>query len=308
MESNKLDILRPKPGVIATVGMFDGVHTGHMHLLRALRSRAHVSRAVSLAVTFDPHPLSVISPEKAPRLLCSVGERAELLRKCGVDRVVVMPFTEETRRLTAVEFMAFMAEKYGVTRLLMGYDHGFGSDRLRRLADYQRAGAAVGVSVERCTPYILPGLGIVSSSAVRRLLAAGDVSAAARMLGRRYTLNGKVIHGRAMGRRLGFPTANLCVDSMSALPLPGVYACKACVGGIPGSFPAMVNIGTNPTVVSSGAQTVEAHIIDFDMEIYGRDVTLHFVSRLRSEQRFGSLDALREQLAADRTQTLDAFI
>lgn len=287
--------------LVASIGFYDGVHLGHRHLLAQVTDEARRRGMGALAVTFAGHPLAVVRGGQAPRLLSTPEEKAGLLRDAGLDAVAMLRFTPALAALTSRQFMEQVLRRdYGVRVLVVGYDHRFGSDRGAGLADYRRYGAACGVEVVEATRYAPDGAE-VSSSAVRRLLAAGDAEAAARLLGRPYELGGTVVAGRQVGRRLGYPTANLRPASAEKLlPAAGVYAAEAETGGV--TCAAMLNIGLRPTLDDGRGQTVEAHLLDFDGDLYGRPLTLRFVRRLRGERQFGSLEQLRAQLAADEAE------
>lgn len=280
----------------AAIGTFDGVHEGHRLLLRCLRQKAAKAGLEPLVITFDRHPLEVVAPERAPLRLSTPEQQMRMLRAEGVD-VCVVPFTESTRSLTAEEWLRRLRDTMGVRLVVLGYDNTFGSDgRQLSASDYDAIGKALGLGVVHA-----PRLDGVSSSAVRRAVAAGDVELAARMLGRYFTLEGCVEHGRHLGTGLGFPTANLTAALRSAIPANGVYACYA---SMPGGErrKAVVNVGTRPTVEAHGERTVEAHIPGWKGDLYGRRLRLEFVSRLRGETRFGSLEELREAIARDAAQ------
>lgn len=287
--------------VVATVGMFDGVHRGHQHLL----NQASALAGRTLAVTFTDHPLRTIAPDRAPELLMPPEERlATLAALPAVDEVVALEFDEQLRLLTAAEFMAMLRERFGVTHLVLGYDNGFGHDRPKSPEHYIEAGRSVGVEVVPATPLIDEISGQpISSSAIRRALAAGDIEAANRMLGREFTLAGTVVSGRQDGRKLGSPTANLQHDPRLAVPARGVYACRATVDGT--TFPAAVNIGVCPTLTGAETATVEAHLIGCDADLYTKPLSLSFVAHLRPERRFPSVDALKSAIASDISRTID---
>ncbi|MDE6682745.1 MAG: riboflavin biosynthesis protein RibF, partial [Muribaculaceae bacterium] len=242
-----------------------------------------------LVITFDRHPLEIVAPERAPKLLQSREERDELIRSAGVE-VEEVAFTPELCSLTAKEWMEILRDRYGAKDLITGYDNKFGSDG-RHLApsDYLRLGEETGLTVE--TARELPG---VCSTFIRRALEGGHVKAAADLLGREYTLKGEVVNGRHLGRTLGFPTANIKPSHNLLLPLKGVYAARL------NGMPAVVNIGDNPTIASGSPVTVEAHVIGFEGDLYGKKVTLSFADRIRDEERFDSLSALKEQIGRDK--------
>lgn len=295
-----MDKTEEKTGAVCAVGMFDGMHLGHRYVLGRVVEEARATGRRALAVTFNRHPLALVDPARVPSWLCLLDERVGHMRGCGIDETVVLHFDEELRGMTACEFIAMLAERYGVEKILMGYDHSFGSDRLRTTADYERAAGTSGVEIERLGRYEIEGVGTVSSSAVRRVLAEGDVRRAAQMLGRPYLLRGEVVKGRQIGRTIGFPTANIKVEpSGMAIPREGVYAARATVGGIEAA--AMVNIGHNPTVSGGDAPlSIEAHLMGFEGCLYGERLTIEFVERIRDERRFGSVEELAAQLDKDR--------
>ena len=300
----------PSLSKIVAVGMFDGVHAGHRFVIDELKRLGALYDMQPVVVTFDVHPKSVICPGKAPGLLTDTESRVRLLRDAGIDEVVVLPFTEELRNMTARDFaQTYLRDRLGAKGVLIGYDNGFGSDRLRGAEAYRAELTPLGLSVFQCARHgdsNAPDTA-VSSSAVRRALAQGDITAVNRMLGRPFSLSGKVVHGQQLGRTIGFPTANVEVSPDMALPACGVYAAFSYFDSR--KWPAMVNVGTNPTVNPHGAPvTVEAHIIAPDgkevPDLYGHIVTLEFLARLRGEQRFATLADLQAALHSDRTATL----
>lgn len=281
---------------IATVGTFDGVHKGHQLLLSQLREMAKEREATPLVFVLTPHPLSLIAPERAPKLLSSPQQRLEMISRLLPEAEVrLLHFDERLRHLTHRDFMRMLRDEYGVSGILVGYDNRFGSDVNASFADYQASAAALGIETEHCQA--LPG---VSSSAVRKALLCGEVSKAADMLGHPYTLEGKVVHGNKIGRSIGFPTANLLPDEAERLvPGRGVYAALALTPHA--TRKAIVNIGSRPTVDSSqnAPITIEAHLLDYQGDIYNQPMALQFVDRIRDEKQFPSLDALTSRLKAD---------
>ena len=277
---------------IVTTGTFDGVHKGHRKVLDFMKERGAALGLSPAVVTFDRHPLEVISPERAPKLLMTPDDRDAALSSFGVE-VVRLAFDESLRRLTAAQWLRRM-HRAGVEEVVVGYDNTFGCDgRSLRMEDYFRLGRAEGIAVEEAP--LLPG---VSSTLVRDALAQGRVEDAARMLGRPYMLTGTVVHGRHLGHKLGFPTANVDCGSRLAIPAPGVYAADVVLPY--GSLrKAVVNIGSRPTVDNGSDISVEAHIPGFSGDLYGKTVSLRFLRRLRGEHRFGSLDELQAAIRAD---------
>ena len=285
----------------ATIGMFDGVHSGHRHLLESLKRTAAAEGTAPLVVTMDRHPLATLRPELTPPLLMEASERISALRAIVPD-VVEVPFTPEMSRLTAGEFITMLRERYGVESLHLGFNHRFGSDRLTTHRQYAEAGAAAGVRVTIATEYRTPDGRAVNSSAIRRSLSHfATVMEGIEMLGHPYLIRGRVVHGRSVGREIGFPTANIEPHSPAQLiPARGVYAADAVIEGREHRR-AMVNIGCRPTFGEHGGElSIEAHLIDFEGDIYGSEIALEITDTIRREQRFDSVEALVAQLRADR--------
>lgn len=301
---------------IATIGMFDGVHKGHQFLLRQLVLEAERRGLQSLVVTFFTHPRNLLTGS-AERLLTTRDERRALLEACSVDKVVMLEFGD-VRMQTAGEFMRFLRDRYDVTVLMMGYDHRFGSDHLSSFDSYVQAGKQAGVEVlllQEASSSTLPEAANdgdnktsgkscpVSSSLIRKALQEGFIEAANEMLGREYSLFGKVVHGKGLGTRLGFPTANISLsDPDKLLPKDGVYAVQTEISGI--LYRAVMNIGTNPTVQERDEPRtyIEVHIIGFEGNLYNQLMRVEILHRLRDEQRFDSLDSLRRQIQTDIRQ------
>ena len=267
----------------AAIGVFDGVHRGHIHLIDQLKAEA-ASRGLRPAViTFDTHPLRLVRPEAAPPEICPLAERISRFEALGV-KPIVLEFTESLRAMSAGQFLELIRAK-GVRLLMMGFNNRIGSDR-RSGSELADAPVEVIVATE------LPDEG-VSSSMVRSAVGRGDMEEAARLLGRPYALSGPVVMGRQIGRTIGFPTANVSVSPGSLLPTNGVY--RALANG----RKAIVNIGRRPTLDNGEDITVEAHLPGFDGDLYGQTLTLEFLSRLRPEIKFNSLDELKAQIERD---------
>lgn len=291
----------PIHGRVATVGMFDGVHLGHRHLLAQLRQSKGTSEKPRV-FTFSTHPLALLRPGLRPQMLQTVDDRVAMIAAEGCDPVV-LDFTPELASLKAADFMAMLRDRYGVDALLLGFNNRFGSDRLQSLEDYRTVANAVGVEVFRAEEY---PVATVSSSAIRNEIARGEVARAADMLGRPHAISGTVLPGRHVGSEIGFPTANLDPSQSPVIvPAPGVYVCDAVVEG-DDRYRSIVNIGKRPTVDKSAEAPLktEAHLIGFSGNLYGGNLRLDFLERLRDERSFPSLDALKEQLEADRTAAL----
>ncbi len=266
------------------VGEFDGVHLGH---------RAVIDDNDTV-LTFEPHPLVVVRPEAAPKLLNSLEVKSELIAELGVEELVIIPFDQGFAHQSPQEFIdRVLVERIGATDVSVGENFRFGHNA--------SGDAALLEADERFTTRVVPLVEVdgevISSSRIRALIAAGDVEAAARLLGTRFRIRGEVVHGDHRGRELGFPTANLVPDQLLALPGHGVYACRA------GDHVAAVSIGVRPTFQTGRGVLVEAYVLDFEGDLYGREMTLEFVARLRGERRFTSAEGLIEQMQADVERT-----
>ena len=294
-------------GAVVTVGTFDGVHRGHQAVLDEVVRRGRDEGLGSVAVTFDPHPLAVVNPAAAPRLLTLPDEQRELITARGIDRMVVMAFTPALAQLDAEAFVRRLCEEHRMRQLVMGYDHGFGRGRAGDIDQVRRLGAALGFTVDVVDAVRDQGQPI-SSTLIRTALAQGDLDAAARWLGRRYSIQGPVVRGAGRGRTIGIPTINLAPsDARKLLPPDGVYAVRVRIRDSgsrirnPDSriLGGMMNQGARPTF-GDPVRTLEVHLFDFDAELYGQTVTVEWVRRLRDVQAFPSRDALVAQLARDR--------
>lgn len=281
----------------ATIGTFDGVHRGHQLLLLDLKEQACRRGMKPAAFVFTMHPLALIAPEKMPGNLMTFAEKADLIEDFGIE-VIPLDFTENTRKLTSAQYMKLLKEQYDVSGLLIGWDNHFGSDRTSSLTDYRREGQAIGIEVLEAP--VLPG---INSTAIRRALRAGEVAGAAEMLGRPYRLSGKVVAGQQLGRKLGFPTANLLpADAHVVIPADGVYATNACFDSR--QLPAVTNIGTRPTVDNSGLRTIETYIPGFSGDLYDKPFSIGFIEKIRDEKHFSGLPQLQAQMAEDTAEAL----
>lgn len=285
-----------KTGYVATIGMFDGVHRGHQFVLRQVIQTARERGLQSMAVTFD-HTL-----RKEPQLT-TLDEKLSLLRQLGVDHTEVLPFTDELKQMTAREFMQHvLKERLHVEVLLIGYDNRFGRGRSEGFDDYVRYGRELDIDVMQ-----LPAQGTVCSSLIRDLLKEGQVAEAAGLLGHPYRIEGRVEHGEHIGTRLGYPTANLVpVDGGQLIPASGVYAVQVSLDRQSVSHAGMMNIGHRPTFDGQRV-TLEVHVLYLNEDLYGRELVVQFVRRLRDEQRFDSEEALVRQLQQDAQQVENLF-
>ena len=284
--------------VVAT-GFFDGVHVGHRHVIQQLVEAAAVRGDESMVITFWPHPRNVLQKEaRSLRLLTTLAQKRELLLGMGVNRVEVLPFTKDFSSMTMREYLSLLIEKYGAKTILLGYDNRVGSDAAG--AD-EVAAAAVELGLEVLRTEMVPSEKgyAVSSTKIRARLEEGDVEGASAMLGYDYSLHGVVVAGNRLGRTIGFPTANMQLyEPLKLVPGNGVYFVK--VRTLEKEYFGMCNIGCRPTVGTGNSRTIETHIFDFDEDIYGLDLEVTFLSRIREEIRFDSLDELRVQLEKDR--------
>ena len=291
---------------VATIGSFDGVHRGHRCLLNQVRGIADERGLKAVAVTFALSPRKVLGgSDMAP--LNGVEERVKLLREVGMDDVCVLHFTREMAGMTARDFMQqVLRDQLGVAVLVIGYDHRFGCNRADGFDDYVRYGCELGIEVVR-GEVCMEGDEAVSSTRIRQCLMEGRVDEAAQQLGYNYKLCGTVVGGYRVGRKIGFPTANIGVEGgEKLLPADGVYA--VLVTDNDGSqLAGMLNIGHRPTVNNGAERSIEVHILDFEGDLYGKSLCIEFVERLREERSFASLDELTAQLAADRKKVRCIF-
>ncbi len=291
--------LRPHHrGCAVTIGAFDGVHLGHQSVLTHLRQQAVALRVPTTVVTFEPLPREYLRPLEAPPRITTLRDKWPLLAECGVDRVLCLPFSEPLRQLSAREFVEeVFVSGLGVRYLAFGDDFRFGNRREGDL-DYVRALADEFGYAVAPTPTLELGGGRVSSTRIRAALAEADFELAARLLGRPFELAGRVLHGQKLGRQLDAPTANIALHRIRS-PLQGVYAVRVCGGGLEGA-PGVANVGVKPTIGESLEATLEVHVLEGSPDLYGERLTVRFRHKLRDEQKFPSLDALKAGIAADK--------
>jgi riboflavin kinase/FMN adenylyltransferase len=288
------------------IGNFDGVHLGHRALIERLIAQARAGGLPAAVMTFEPHPRELFAPDQAPARLTSLREKLELLEGCGVDEVYLLHFTRKLATLTAAEFVErLLVQGLGVRHLIIGDDFRFGKGRAGDYGLLQAAGQRYGFSVEAMHTIEIDGER-VSSSAVRDALGRGDLEHAARLLGRPYCISGRVVHGGKLGRRLGWPTANIQLKR-KRVALSGVFA--ATVSGLDKRhLPGVASLGVRPTLGQGLAPTLEVHLFDFDQDIYGAHVSVHFLHKLREEMKFASMEALAAQIACDVAATRKYFL
>ena len=279
-----------------TIGVFDGVHLGHQVILNQLTAGAHSNRAPAVLLSFHPHPANVLGGRDI-LLITTPEERAELLASLGVDTLITLPFDRSMAETSAHDFMTQLKGHLGLSHLLIGYDFALGKNREGNAQRLIELGHEMGYSVDMI-PAVSDESGVISSTEIRKLISVGNVTEAAKLLGRNYSLCGPVIHGDGRGRRINIPTANIGYPEAKILPPNGIYACWARIGAE--QIMAATNIGINPTFTpDKQSVNVEAHLLDFDRDIYGQSVTIEFVARLRDELKYDSVDALVKQIHLD---------
>jgi len=283
-----------------TIGVYDGVHRGHQEIIRKLVESAHKVGAPAVVLTFDPHPASVLTG-KDIRLLTTADERADLLGSLGVDVVVTQRFTRDLSNVTASDFVSTLKTNLGLAHLLIGYDFALGKGREGNAARLTEIGREMNYTVE-VIPAVSDESGVISSTEIRKLISTGNVSEAANLQGSPYTITGTVIHGDERGRKINFPTANIDYPKQKAVPANGIYACWAILDDE--RFMAATNVGFNPTFTpEKNIPSIEPYLLDFNRDIYGRELKLEFIQRLRDELKFDSVEALVAQIHTDVDKT-----
>lgn len=296
---------RAAAGHAVTVGNFDGVHRGHRAMLDRLVRVARERGLASCALTFEPHPREFFAPASAPSRLARLREKLELIAGAGVDRVHVLRFGAPLAGMAPERFAEdVLARGVGARWLLVGRDFRYGAKRVGDFAQLQASGAKLGFEVEDM-PDVLDGGERISSSAVREALSAGDFDRAERLLGRRYTMSGRVAHGEKLGRELGFPTANIVLRRKS--PLSGIFVIEAELEETRQKLKGVASVGRRPTVKENAAPLLEVHLFEFSAAIYGRHLRVTFLSKLRDEKKYGGLPALREAIEDDAAKAREWF-
>ena len=289
---------RPRPGCVLTIGAYDGLHLGHQAMLARLIERAAAASQPAVVVTFEPMPREYLQPQDPPARLTSLRERWRILQAWPLDYLCVLRFDEALRNLSAQEFARVLSQQLGACSIVVGHDFRFGRQGAATAEVLAQAGSTLGFEVEVLPAVTLDGERI-SSSGVRAALAAGDFARAARWLGTPWSMRARVVAGRRLGRDLGFPTANLPLRRRRA-PVAGVFAVR--VHGIAGApLAGVASLGTRPTVAGTEA-LLEAHVFDFQGDLYGREIAVEFVAKLREEAHFASLAALTAQMHADAAE------
>lgn len=301
-----LDEFSPLPNAVATQGTFDGVHIGHQKILDRLKNLALQKNGETVLLTFFPHPRMVLQPDDNNlKLLHIQEEKIEQMAKTGIDHLLIIPFTKAFSRQTSLQFVRdVLVNKIGVKTLVIGYDHRFGKNREGNMDDLRKYGETYKFEVEEISAQDIDDI-TVSSTKIRNALLHGDVDTAKRYLGYSYPVTGKVVEGNSLGKKIGFPTANISVEKpYKLIPGDGVYAVKVSVANE--TFGGMANIGNQPTF-EGRSHAFEVNIFGFDADIYGQELKVEFVSRIRSEMKFDDVDSLIAQLNKDKSTALNSI-
>ena len=293
-----------KPTIV-TIGTFDGVHLGHQKIVAQITKNAHALNCESLVLTFFPHPRMVLQESTEMKQLNTLNEKIALLDNLGIDNLVVHPFDKEFSRLTAEEFVKkVLVDVFKIKKIIIGHDHRFGRNRTATIDDLINFGETYGFEVEQISAEEINEVSI-SSTKIRNALLEGNIELAANYLGYDYSLTGIIFKGKQLGRTIGYPTANITIEEdYKLIPNNGVYIAKSVLNGK--TVFGMMNIGTRPTVDGT-KQTIEINFFDFKQDLYGQKITISLLHRMRSEQKFESIDALKNQLGKDKKTAL-AFI
>ena len=283
-------------GCVVTIGTFDGIHLGHRALLTRLCEHAARQSRKSMVLTFEPMPREYLRPDHPPARLTSWRERWHILGECGIDYMCVLRFDERLRNLSGREFASLLADQLHAHLIVVGHDFRFGRNGEATAVSLSQSGTELGFAVDVVSPVLLGGARI-SSSAIREALARGDFELARSWLGRPYSMTGRVVRGNQLGRTLGFPTANLRTGRRR-VPVAGIFAVRVH-GVADGPLPGVASLGTRPTIAGGGEMLLEAHLFDFVGDLYGREIEVEFVSKLRDEEHFANLDALVVQMNED---------
>lgn len=291
--------------LVATIGFFDGVHTGHRFLIDQVKEEAAKRGLPSAVITFPVHPRKVLQKDYQPALLCGFEEKTERLATTGVDYCVCLDFTTEISQLSAREFMKnILKDKLSVNTLVIGYDHRFGHNREDAFADYKRYGSEIGIDVIEARE--LPGEEHVSSSRIRKLLAEGYIRKAAKLLSYNYTISGKIVEGFKVGRTIGFPTANIQVwETYKVIPAFGVYAVYVHVEGQ--RYDGMLYIGKRPTLHNGDNISIEVNLFNFDGDLYNKNLTAEFIDFVRPDEKFIDIDTLKKQIGNDKDTVINVI-
>ncbi len=297
----KTDALPPFSNAVLTIGTFDGVHTGHQQVIAQMKKEAAAIAGETVIITFDPHPRNVIRSNSDLRLINTISEKTELLAGQNIDHLVIVPFTERFSKMPAQEYIAeFLVSCFNPHTIIIGYDHHFGQARLGNFAMLNDLSADYGYRLKEIPAHVLDSIS-VSSTRIRHAIGMGEMDVANALLGYEFFFSGTVVEGNKLGRTIGYPTANLAIDHPEKIfPGDGVYAVESIAGDKPGEkLKGMMNIGVRPTVDGKN-RVIEVNLFGFDRDIYGHQLRVTVKRKLRDEQKFNGLEALKNQLALDR--------
>ena len=300
---HSINDFRSTKKTILTLGTFDGVHIGHKKILERITQNTENGKYESLVLTFFPHPRMVLQEKSEIKLLNTISEKIKLLEQTGIENLIIHPFDETFSRLTAEEFVhSILVDQFHIQKIIIGHDHRFGRNRTANIDDLIAFGKEYGFEVEQISAQEIQDVS-VSSTKIRKALNEGNMNLANDYLGYNFFLTGEVVKGKQLGRTIGFPTANIQIkEDYKLIPKNGVYVVKAIINQK--EVFGMMNIGFNPTV-NGQKQTIEVHLFDFDADIYGEKIEVYLLHYLREEQKFGSVDLLKEQLNLDKQTALN---
>ena len=299
---NSIQAFHSNKKTIVTIGTFDGVHVGHKKILERITHSAETLGCESLVLTFFPHPRMVLHENSEMKQLNTINEKSSLLEMAGIDNLIIHPFDKDFSRLTAEDFVKqVLIEKFNLKKIIIGHDHRFGRNRTADIDDLMVFGQTYGFEVEQISAEEIDDVAI-SSTKIRNALLEGNISLATEYLGYNYILTGTVVKGKQLGRTIGFPTANIQIqEDYKLIPKSGVYIVQSSVENK--TVFGMMNIGTNPTV-NGTTQTIEVHFFDFEGNLYDQKITIALLKRIRSEEKFESFEALKDQLMIDKETAL----
>ncbi len=288
---------------IITIGTFDGVHLGHQKVIKQLLNSSRKKDEVSLLLTFFPHPRMVLQKNSSLKLINTIEEKSDLLKELGLDELIIHPFNQEFSRLSAFEFVRnVLVNQLNISKLIIGYDHHFGKNREGNFEQLQEYGELFGFEVEKISAQNLNDISI-SSTKIRKALDEGNINKANNYLEYNFMLSGEIVKGKNLGKKIGFPTANINIkEEYKLIPKTGVYIIKSVIEGV--LYYGMMNIGNRPTI-NGKHQTIEVNFFDLDADLYGKIIKVELLKFLRDEQKFDSLDSLKLQLQLDKTNSLD---
>lgn len=302
---NSIQDFKSKGKTVLTLGTFDGVHVGHKKILDRLLQHSGEVKCESVILTFFPHPRMVLQSDSGIKLLNTMDEKAQLLEKAGLQHLVIHPFDKEFSRLTAEEFVkTVLVDRFNISKIIIGHDHRFGRNRTANIDDLIEYGEIYGFDVEQISAQEIDEVS-VSSTKIREALDNGDMEKANQYLGYDYFLTGTVVKGKQIGRTIGFPTANLKLsEEYKLIPKKGIYVVKSLIDGK--ETKGMMSIGTNPTVNGQDL-SIEINYLDFEGDLYGKELKVSILHRIRDEEKFASLEILKDAIANDRLSTLAYF-